>query len=491
MSLFTRLLRPFSLRILIFFGFVLGVVPLAATLISAVHAVDELADLSQGVAVRVAQLSQKTENLRERLIDFERKAKRKLVLEDGDSRRDLAEAHRNFVDVAAELRGLVHDPDLKARFGALSEEGTELYQRLAEETRRTARVGGRHVRLSDADELFSALGGRMRTLARAVTEAAGAEVRALETGSEEVQRRLLARTWVWLPVSVLFTALVTYLVIRSVRQMDLAIRRLGAGDWGKPIRVAGPRDMEYLGERLDWLRSRLQALENARQQFFRHLSHELKTPLASIHEGTELLADEVVGELNTEQRDITKIMVGSTHKLDSMIADLINYSQVNLRPSAERRILVEAVPLVSSVVEDNQIRLRAKSIQVASDLKPVRVEGNPEQLRTIVDNLLSNAIKYSPPGGEIRLRLGSRSGQMELEIEDDGPGIPEDERRQIFEPFFQGSAARDGRVGGTGLGLAIVDECVASHRGKVEALPPRPERSGARIRVSIPCRQRD
>jgi two-component system sensor histidine kinase GlrK len=214
----------------------------------------------------------------------------------------------------------------------------------------------------------------------------------------------------------------------------------------------------------------------------------LKTPLANIHEGAALLADEVVGELDPEQREIVHILSTNSRKLEALIAELIKYSQANARPSAHVREKVEVARLVDETIEDNQLRLRSKSVAVAPTLRPVRVLGNPEQLRTIVDNLLSNAIKYSPAGGEIRIGLRHSAGHMELEFEDDGPGIPPEEREHVFEPFFQGRAAEEEGVGGTGLGLAIVSECVAGHHGKVEALPPRPDKRGARIRVLIPTR---
>jgi two-component system sensor histidine kinase GlrK len=508
MSLFARLLRPFSLGVIILCGFALSVLPLVVTLVSAVRAVDALAESSQIATYRVAQLTRKNEMMRERLVDFERKAKRNLVLNDADSRAALDDAYRNFVEVVEGLADLARGAGLEGRFGTVRASAEDVYRRLSAKPggkpappnpreasgTRAARLpppSADRLRLDKADELFGELAGEMRELARAVSAASEAEVRALETRSEAVQQRLLLRSSVWLPVSLVLVALLTYLTLRSIRQMDLAIRRLGAGDLVRPVRVTGPKDLEYLGERLDWLRNRLRELEEAKQMFIRHVSHELKTPLATIHEGTELLADQVVGELNTEQREIAQILVSNTQRLDTLIAGLINYSQVNARPSAARREKVEVAPLVESIIEDSQLRLRAKSVTVRRMLRPVRVDGNPEQLRTIVDNLLSNAIKYSPGGGEIRIGLRQAGGHMELEIEDDGPGIEPEERRQIFEPFFQGRAAKEGGVGGTGLGLAIVGECVAAHHGKVEALEPRPDKTGARIRVRIPCRLDD
>lgn len=499
-----KLARSRSLTTLIVLGFAAAVLPLAATLLLAVRAVDELADNSQIVAHKVEQLARSGEFLRERLVDLERKAKRHLILDDVDSRLAFEDAHRSFLGALQGLSVLAEEPAFRELAGQVEAAANAVYAHLAREP---ASPGGRvkpgrqssklalaeaaERRMGEAEALFGELSGKARELARAASAASAEAVQTLESRSESVQKRILAGSSAVLPISAVLISLLAFLVIRSLRQLDLAIRRLGAGDLLRPIRVSGPRDLQYLGERLDWLRGRLLALEEGKQQFIRHVSHELKTPLATIHEGTGLLADEVVGVLNTEQSDIARILVNNTHKLETLIGSLINYSQANAHPAASRRERFDAATLVSAVIEDNQIRLRAKSISVEQVIRPVQAYGYPEQFRTIVDNLLSNAIKYSPEGGEIRIELRREGHHLEFEIEDDGPGIEKEERKEVFEPFFRGKAGREGGAGGSGLGLAIVGECVAAHHGKVEALDPRPGRRGARFLVQIPCRQGD
>jgi len=502
MPILFNLLRRISLRKLILVGFTMAILPLALALVFAVTAVKELAVSSQKTAYRVAQISQKKELLREKLTDFERKAKRYLILEDAESRQAFEAVHRDLGEVVSNLLSLTDEPALVALLQQFSVEEGGIRQHVstmsnepaakpekADSRRfRAARERTGKARMEQADEMFSALNLKARELARGFSGIVDSEVDNLEHRSAAVQRRMLQESSVLLPISVVLISFVSFFIIRSVRQMDHAIRKLGAGDFVRPIQVTGPKDLEYLGERLDWLRSRLRALEEAKQQFIRHVSHEIKTPLATIHEGTELLADEVVGELNTEQSEIAQIVVSNTQKLDTLIAELINYSQVNARPGAMLRETVNMAKLVSELIEDYQIRLRTKSIELTDQLRPVDVDGNPDQLRTVVDNLLSNAVKYSPVGGEIRVTLRQNGGHMELEVEDDGPGIEPDERKQVFEPFFQGKASREDGVAGTGMGLAIVSECVSGHHGKVEALEPRPDKKGARIRVQIPLR---
>ena len=112
--------------------------------------------------------------------------------------------------------------------------------------------------------------------------------------------------------------------------------------------------------------------------------------------------------------------------------------------------------------------------------------GIPEQLRTIIDQLISNAVKYSPVGGEIRIMLRISGTQLELEVEDEGPGIDADERAQVFAPFFRGKSNQTHETEGSGLGLAVVREYVANHLGKVDIVEPRLDQHGTRIRVQIP-----
>ena len=142
--------------------------------------------------------------------------------------------------------------------------------------------------------------------------------------------------------------------------------------------------------------------------------------------------------------------------------------------------------LVESLLEDYRTRLEAKSLTVKELVQPVEYRGTPDQLRTIVDQLLSNAVKFSPEGGEIRIILRALGNVMELEVEDDGPGIDPEEGQRLFEPFYRGRAARAAATEGTGLGLAIVSECVANHRGRIAILEPRQDERGARIRVELP-----
>lgn len=273
---------------------------------------------------------------------------------------------------------------------------------------------------------------------------------------------------------------------RSVRQLDESIRKLGMGELGKPIRVAGPRKLRYLGNRLDWLRTRLLGREQSTRQFMHNISDEFETRLSGISRNTGELMSEAAEALSPRQRDLVARLGRDVRKLQNLLDESLRYDRVKDHPSPQPKAAMDMKALVASVIDAHQGSLKAKSLVIKDLVQPVEFRGVPDQVRTIVDKLIANAIEFSPNGGTIRIILRASGTGMELEIEDDGPGIDPAERPRIFEPFFRGEAARMIGAEGAGLGLAIVSECVANHRGKVESIEPRQDQQGARIRVELP-----
>jgi two-component system sensor histidine kinase GlrK len=482
----------------------LAILPLLMGIFSAVTAVERLAVLSQQTVYHVAQQTRASRMLLEKLGELERRGKQFLVLEDLPSRNAYGESHAQFAEIVDNLRQAAGSERMSNALDGLVAEEVSVYEALVgkfdaapansvSDVKKPGKAGAsipvkasgvNQDALRQAAGAFQNLSSQARQVAQEYAEHVDKEAADLTQRSKDLQRQLLGQTGVLLPISVLMILFFIRVINRPIRLVDHAIRGLGVGKLDKPIKVTGSRDMEYLGERLEWLRTRLKDLEVVKQRFMRNVSHEIKTPLANLKEGTELLADEIVGKLSPEQREIAQILSSNIQKLESLIANLINYSQANASNGELKLELVDMRSLVLEVIEDQQLRLRGKSINVRTNMRLVQMYGYREQLRTIIDNLLSNAVKYSPVEGEIRVNLHVIGGHMELEVEDDGPGIDPGERSHVFEPFFQGRASREYGVSGTGLGLAIVGECVASHHGKVEALEP--HTSGARIRVQIP-----
>ena len=299
-------------------------------------------------------------------------------------------------------------------------------------------------------------------------------------GRQKWRYLAFATAGIALALAILFAVLIA----RPIRQLDQAIRQMGTADFTHRIEVNGPQDLRYLGQRLEWLRSRLSDLEEQQNRFLRHVSHELKTPLTAVREGVELLRDNVGGKLAAEQREIVRIVRENTLSLQKLIEDLLSYHQTRaMEPQTLGPVLLSDV--LRRVVKEHKLAALARMIAFEAKLKPAVVVGDAEKIRTIIDNLVSNAIKYSPRSGTIA-SISSDGEFAILDVVDQGHGVDARERQQIFDSFYQGRPPAEGRVKGSGLGLAIAREYAVAHGGQIEVLERGDGRPGARFRLSLP-----
>jgi two-component system sensor histidine kinase GlrK len=273
---------------------------------------------------------------------------------------------------------------------------------------------------------------------------------------------------------------------KPLRQLDRAISELGEGTLTEAIEVAGPRDLERLGGQLEWLRQRLLELAQERNRFLRHMSHELKTPLANIREGTELLMDGAVGELDSNQREVATILRENGIKLQRMIENLLSFSAWQTSSVGLEATEFRLRPLVKQVLENQQLTLLSQRARLDVQVEDVTLTADRGKIRLILENLVSNAVKYSPKGGTIHLRARLADTHLVLDVADGGPGIPAPEREHIFEAFYTGRAARASPIKGTGIGLSVVLEFVAAHGGTVEIIDG--QFPGAHFRITMPIR---
>jgi two-component system sensor histidine kinase GlrK len=313
------------------------------------------------------------------------------------------------------------------------------------------------------------------------------ETSSLELATQRAQQNLAWQTLLLVPMTLAVVGLFTYLFGRPIRAIDRAISELGRGTFSRPIAIRGPADLERLAAQLEWLRGRLLDLAQEKNRFLRHMSHELKTPLANIREGTELLMDGAVGELQSAQREVTGILRENSMKLQRLIENLLSFSAWQAKSVGMEISEFKLRPLVKSVLENQQLTLVAQRVRLdvqVEDLTPIADRG---KVRLILDNLLSNAIKFTPRGGTISIHARSQREQLVLDVMDSGPGIPPEERERIFEAFYQGKTPQGGHVKGTGIGLSVVTEFVNAHGGSIEILEAKV--GGAHFRVRLPLRQ--
>ena len=268
-------------------------------------------------------------------------------------------------------------------------------------------------------------------------------------------------------VSLAMVLLFTRMIIGPVKGIESMINRLGEGQsLDGEVMFRGPRELRSVGQRIVWLSERLSWLESQRHQFLRHLSHELKTPLASMREGTELLADQIVGPLNAEQKEVVAILDSSSRNLQTLIEQLLDYNR-KLSETAIHMEPVTLAPLVEMVVSAHSLPARAKMMRTQVDLQAPSCLAEPTLLMNALDNLYSNAVHYGTESGNIYLHSRREGTKVIIDIINTGTPIPDAEKLMIFEPFYQGSHQRKGAVKGSGLGLSLARDSVRKMHGEL------------------------
>ena len=333
---------------------------------------------------------------------------------------------------------------------------------------------------------FATLGTLVNRIARQSNEQIDAEVASLRHLTERARELLFWQAALLIPLTVIAISLLTLLIGRPLRQIDQAIRALGHGSLQESIAVSGPRDLERLGKQIEWLRRRLIELNEERDRFLRHMSHELKTPLANIREGTELLMDGAVGELDSNQREVAAILRDNGIQLQRMIENLLSFSAWQTSTVGLDASEFRLRPLVRQVLESQQLTVLSQRMRLDVQVEDVTLVADRGKMRLILENLVSNAVKYSPKGGTIHIRARTSGQHLVLDVADTGPGIPKDEREQVFRAFYTGRAANSICIKGTGIGLSVVLEFVTAHGGTVQIVDG--EFPGAHFRIRMPLR---
>jgi two-component system sensor histidine kinase GlrK len=472
--------RPKSILRLILTGFSLVALPLVVALLIATISVERLVTHSQQALLQSVFVTQGSQVLVEAVKAMERNARQYQVLGDQVLFDVYQENHGRFVDAVRSLE----TQELSIGQGGLLDT-----LRVTENELHTVLQKHPH----DADEVMAALpafielGGMAQQILLNSQNLITRGVEQMNDESDNLKRTLMIQAVALVPAAIILMLFFAMLISRPMRQIDKAIRRLGDGEFGETAVISGPRDLQQLGERLDWLRTRLLELEQDKTRFLQHMSHELKTPLTAIREGTELIREQVVGELNEQQLEIAGILHDNSLQLQKQIEDLLNFSIAHSHTTALVRKRVALAPVIKEVLADHKIAMLSRHLQPDINLQPLVLQGDREKLRILVDNLVSNAIKYSPDGSQLSISLQAQRGNAVLRVADNGPGIPVEEQERVFDAFYQGAPADKGAVRGTGLGLSIAREYAQAHGGTVSVV--KSDRRGACLQVELPLEQ--
>lgn len=268
---------------------------------------------------------------------------------------------------------------------------------------------------------------------------------------------------------------IVLLIIRSITgslaRLSAATREVAEGRFGH--RLGGTHDVEFheLAVNFNQMVRRLEEVDELKRNFLSGISHDLKSPLASIKEAMRVLLDEVPGPVNDRQRRLLQLGLASGDRLSAMISDLLTLAQLESHAIGYAFEPTDLTGLARRAADRLEARLEQGGVTAEVEV-PERlvISCDADRMSQVVENLLDNALKHSPRGSTIRLAVARRANgdrpAADIRVTDQGPGVPDEDKRAIFERFVQ-RGELGGSAAGVGLGLTISREIVMAHDGEI------------------------
>jgi signal transduction histidine kinase len=297
--------------------------------------------------------------------------------------------------------------------------------------------------------------------------------------------------------ALLFTGLISSMR-RPLEDLVDASGRLAGGDLDARVKVGGLAETATLGGAFNEMAEELQRragerdqLERMKDEFVLTASHELRSPLTSVQGFAELLLLERE-KLSPKQAETVEVILDNTRHLVRLLNDLLDLARSDAGRLTIRPVRTEATGLIEDAVRTMRAQLDARGQELALAIAPdlPEIEADRDRIRQVLVNLLTNANEYCPQGAKIGVQARRDNAEVEIDVIDDGPGIPAEQLEHIFERFSRGDAGETQRVGGTGLGLAISKSLIELHGGTIDAESTLGEGSTFRVRLPATAPER-
>lgn len=291
----------------------------------------------------------------------------------------------------------------------------------------------------------------------------------------------------WLPpkttIAAVVIALVTSQILahgitRPLREMTAAAKRMAQGDYTRRVRASSRDEVGQLAVAFNQMAADLAAADQQRRDLIANVSHELRTPITALNAVLENLVDGV----SEPDPGTLRTALAQTERLSLLVTELLDLSSIEAGAIPLEREHLPVAPLLADVVAEAEVMTAAlgRGVRFTTGVHPsdAHVFADPARLHQVLLNLLDNAARHGPAGGEVRIEARARPGEVVIDVQDDGPGIPPAERARVFDRFTRGGRTAGG---GTGLGLAISRWIVDLHGGTIAVADP-----GSRIQVVLP-----
>ena len=286
--------------------------------------------------------------------------------------------------------------------------------------------------------------------------------------------RALQIAWIAALVALAVAIVTGVMLHRSITgplgDLSRGAREVARGDFGHRIALRrNDGEFTQLANAFNVMIARLGKVDRLKHDFVATVSHDLKSPLASLRETTSLLLDQIPGPLRDAQRRVLLLQRESADRLGRMIAKLLDLSRLEAGtplvacPMSVREFAERAVAHADAAGRERGVQVRIDGELSAA----LRIAGDEDWLRQLLDNLLENAIKFSPAGAAVEVSARAADGRLLLSVADRGPGIEPAHAGRIFDRFYQTAAGRSVAARGAGLGLAICREVAHAHGGRI------------------------
>jgi signal transduction histidine kinase len=332
--------------------------------------------------------------------------------------------------------------------------------------------------------MFGRLRDQVQLVIKATQRAIGSEVERSARMGQRAEWVSRAATAVALILSLLVSLFITRTISKPLKQLTDGTKAIAEGKFDYQLDASQGDEFAELARDFNIMAERLGELDQMKRDFISYVSHELKSPLASIEETTHLLLEQIPGSLTDKQRRLLELNLQSCKRLSSMIDKLLEMSRIEAGIVAYELARQDLAGLARISASEFEARARERGLRLEVHLppEPLPIVCDGDRILHVFGNLLENALKFSPRGGAISidLRLAadipagvpnswrdkiapSQAGFALISVSDCGPGVPDQHKEKIFQKFHQVGRGKQG----VGLGLAICRTIVEAHRGAI------------------------
>lgn len=301
---------------------------------------------------------------------------------------------------------------------------------------------------------------------------------------EEIRTQRALLSAVFILIGILLATLLSSLLTRDFKKIEKNLKYIAMGHEDELVDEVGSTEMKTTVQLFNDILSKIQVLEDSRQEFVSNVSHELKTPMTSM----KVLADSLLAQEGMPEEVYREFLTDIVEEIDrenEIITDLLSLVKLDKKAAKVEIKATNINELLEVILKRIKPLAQKRNIEMTFEsFRPVTAEVDQIKLSLAFSNLIENAVKYNKDDGWIRVSLNADHKYFYVKVADSGVGIPEDCQDQVFERFYRVDKARSRKTGGTGLGLAITRNAILVHKGAIKLYSK--EGEGTTFTVRIP-----